>query len=490
MGAIYKNHSMAGQGTCIVWFRRDLRLSDNPALSAALAQYQSVIPLYIWAPEEEQPWEMGGASKWWLHHSLTAHAEAIKALGSSLVIRRGNSLKVLQQLVKECDVKAIFWNRLYEPSTIARDSKIKTKLKEQGIETHSFNSGLLFEPWEIKNSSSKPYLVYTPFSRNVFAAYENKKPLAAPASLPKVSKLLSDSIDSLQLLPKINWHLGFEKRWNPGEQGAKAVVSGFIKNSLADYGEQRDFPELDKISSLSPYLHFGELGPNQVWYLATSYAEKSKNINQKQLLAFLRQLIWRDFAHHLLFHFPHTDTKPLREGFSKFPWKKNKKLLLAWQQGQTGFPIVDAGMRELWQTGFMHNRVRMIAASFLIKDLLIHWKEGADWFWDTLVDADLANNTMGWQWTAGSGADAAPYFRIFNPTLQSERFDKQGSYIKTWIPELKDLPNKWIHTPALAPADVLAQAGVVLGKTYPRPIVDHAEARDFALEAYKKLRQT
>lgn len=475
---------------CIVWFRRDLRLSDNPALHAALAQYQTIIPLYIWAPQEDELWEIGAASKWWLHHSITAHAEAIAALGSCLVLRRGKSIDILKQLVKETGAKAVFWNRLYEPSSIARDSLIKTTLKEMGIETQSFNSSLLFEPWEIKNSSTKPYLVYTPFSRNIFANYLNKKPLAAPRSLPELpQKLNAESIESLKLLPKIKWDSGFAKRWNPGESGGKNVLSQFLKNSLADYGEQRDFPELEKISTLSPYLHFGEVSPKQIWFAATGHAEKSKSINQNQLIAFLRQLIWRDFAHHLLFHFPHSDTQPLREEFAKFPWKKNKKLLVAWQQGRTGFPIVDAGMRELWHTGFMHNRVRMIAASFLIKDLLIHWKEGAEWFWDTLVDADLANNTMGWQWTAGSGADAAPYFRIFNPTLQGERFDKQGRYIRQWIPELRLLPNKWIHAPAQAPAQVLLEAGVVLGKTYPKPIVDHSKARDFALESYKQLRQ-
>ncbi|MEI6085179.1 MAG: deoxyribodipyrimidine photo-lyase [Verrucomicrobiota bacterium] len=395
--------------TSIVWFRLDLRLADNPALAAA-AKLGQVVPVFIWAPEEEGAWPPGAASRWWLHHSLKALA---KDLGG-LVIRRGPSLDALRQLVKETGATAVFWNRRYEPALIARDTRVKQALLADGLTVESFNSALLFEPWEIKTGAGGPYKVFTPFYR----ACLKKK--VGGASMPRPYRVaalrpLPPSVE-LDLLPKLDWAKGFN--WQPGEAGARKQLAAF---SPKGYLEKRDLPAITGTSRLSPHLHFGEISPRQAWEAGNE--------------DYRRQLIWREFAHHLLYHFPATTDKPLKPQFEKFPWRKDAKGLRAWQRGETGFPIVDAGMKELWTTGWMHNRVRMVAASFLVKDLLIPWQEGARWFWDTLVDADLANNTLGWQWVAGCGADAAPFFRIFNPTAQAERFDPRGEYVRRWVPQ-------------------------------------------------------
>lgn len=440
--------------TTIVWLRRDLRLRDNPALVAA-AKRGRVLPVFIWAPQEEAPWEPGGACRWWLHHSLAALTEALERLGSRLIVREGKSLAQLERLLAETGADAVFWNRLYEPAVIERDNGIKAALKERGFGAESFNGSLLFEPWDVKNKSGQPYKVFTPYFKTCLSqapdvTLRRVPELAAPEAWPQ-----SEPLDSLQLEPKLDWAAGFRPRWTPGEKGALKRLEEAPRKGPS-YKAERDFPALASTTSFSPHLHFGEVGPRQIWRKLGSYEEASGR-------EILRELVWREFAHHLLFHFPHTTTEPLRPEFAKFPWRKDTAALRAWQKGRTGYPMVDAGMRELWTTGWMHNRVRMVVASFLVKHLLLPWQEGAKWFWDTLVDADLANNTLGWQWSAGSGADAAPYFRVFNPTSQAEKFDGDREYIRRWVPEVD-------------------------GADYAEPIVDHQEARKRALFAYDRMR--
>jgi deoxyribodipyrimidine photo-lyase len=423
----------------IVWFRLDLRRADNPALAAAVARGGPVIPVFIWAPDEEGAWPPGAASRWWLHHSLAA---LTKDLGG-LVIRRGPSLAALRDLVRETGATAVFWNRRYEPALIARDTKVMQGLLADGLRAENFNSALLFEPWSIKNKAGNPFQVFTPFYRSCLAVGSVASPVgragpSAPRGLPSSLRLAD-----LGLLPAINWTRGFD--WQPGEAGAHRALKQFVKSAESSYATNRDLPAVAGTSRLSPHLHFGEISPRQVWAATTNEP-------------FRRQLIWREFAHHLLYHFPHTADAPLRPEFARFPWRDDPDGLRAWQRGQTGFPIVDAGMRELWTTGWMHNRVRMIVGSFLVKDLLLPWQTGARWFWDTLVDADLANNTLGWQWVAGSGADAAPFFRIFNPALQAAKFDPTGDYVRHW-------------TTAAHPT-----------------ILDHAAARTRALAALRQMK--
>jgi deoxyribodipyrimidine photo-lyase len=387
----------------------------------------------------------------------------------------------LQQLVKETKASAVYWSRCYEPESIRRDSQIKTSLREEGVEAESFNSALLYEPWTIANKQGKPFQVFTPFWKTCQQQELPKSPFPIPKKQShQLNNVSSLSLSNLELLPKIHWDEGIKKAWEPGTSHAKHILSDFIKKPLLDYQQARDFPAIEGVSRLSPYLHFGEISPRMIWQTVLEAYPAQK----EEAACYLRQLGWREFAHHLLYHFPKTPEMPLRKDFIGFPWKKNQDHLHAWKKGLTGYPFVDAGMRQLWKTGWMHNRVRMVVGSFLVKDLLISWTEGAKWFWDTLVDADLANNTLGWQWVGGCGADAAPYFRIFNPITQGEKFDKSGEYIKEWIPELADMPAKWVHKPWEAPEQVLRQAGVVLGKTYPFPIVDHAQARVEALQAF------
>jgi len=474
--------------TALVWLRRDLRLSDNPALHHALHSARHVIPIYIHAPNEDAEWSAGAASHWWLHHSLKQLQARLKQLGSRLIIRRGASLFVLQKLIAETEASLVCWNRLYEPASVARDTKIKSELAESGIEVSSHNGALLLEPWQVRNRQGKPFRVFTPFWRECQQqlATHSPAPLAEPIRLTKVAASLpSDALDDLQLLPRIAWDASFTPRWSPGELNAQLVAEQFATTLVQRYAAQRDFPAQRQTSSLSPHLHFGEISPRQI--IATLANEHS--LSDKGNESFMRELGWREFAHHLLFHFPYTQSQPLDERFEKFEWVNSAALLKTWQRGATGIPMVDAGMRELWHTGWMHNRVRMIVASFLTKNLRIHWLEGARWFWDTLVDADLANNTLGWQWTAGCGADAAPYFRVFNPVLQAQRFDPDGDYIRRWIPELAHLSNRWLFQPWNAPAAELAKARVELGVNYPQPIVDLSVSRERALEAYSAIKQ-
>lgn len=470
----------------LLWSRHDLRLADNPALATAIRRGRPIIPVFIWAPEEEGDWPPGSASQWWLHQSLASLEKDLRRAGSRLIIRCGPTAQTLRDLVRETGAGAVFWNRRYEPAITARDAHLQESLKADGIEVESFSAALLHEPWTIQNKSGKPFQVFTPFWRHCLTLPDPPEPAPAPKQIPAPTKWpRSTPLAELELEPRINWAAGLRATWKPGTAGAAGLLQHFVATARANYSEDRNRPDLSGTSHLSPHLHFGEISPRQVWHAFRSGAGVSPAWRNSQ---FPTELGWREFAHHLLHHFPHTPTEPLRAEFKHFPWHPNAATLRAWQRGRTGIPLVDAGMRELWAIGWMHNRVRMVVASFLVKNLLIPWQEGARWFWDTLVDADLAQNTLGWQWTAGCGADAAPYFRIFNPVSQGAKFDPNGDYIRRWIPELAKLPAKWIHQPWAAPANELAAARVRLGTTYPKPIVSLAISREVALEAYAKMR--
>jgi deoxyribodipyrimidine photo-lyase len=474
----------------ILWLRNDLRLADNPALAAAARRGGPVVAVFIWSPEEEGDWPPGGASKWWLHQSLAALGSHLRELGSRLVIRRGPTLDTLRALARETGMNAVFCNRRYEPAAIARDATIQEALLADGLAAESFNGALLHEPWTIQNQSGKPFQVFTPFWKHCLAKPDPAAPVMAPNNIPAPKKWpKSLALSELELEPKAKWAVGLRATWQPGEAGAAASFSRFLTKAFDDYAERRNLPDVTGTSRLSPHLHFGEISPRQVWHgLRRMAAKRGLPLEMWRGSQFLAEVGWREFAHHLLFHFPHTPIEPLRAAFKKFSWRKNAAWLRAWQKGRTGYPIVDAGMRELWTTGWMHNRVRMIVASFLVKDLLLPWQEGARWFWDTLVDADLAQNTLGWQWTAGCGADAAPYFRVFNPMSQGRKFDPRGDYVRRWCPELAKLPLEWIHRPYQASPEIFRAAGVELGRTYPEPIVSHAMAREVALEAFARMK--
>jgi len=475
----------------VVWFRQDLRLEDNPALLAAVKRGGPVVPVFIWAPEEEAPWSPGSASRWWLHQSLTSLNAELKKLGSRLVIRRGPSLRTLQAFVREAGAHAVFWNRRYEPAVVRRDATLLEQLRGDGLTVESFNVSLLFEPGDVRTKAGMPFQVFTPFWRACLSLPEPSAPLSAPRRLPAPAKWpRSLPLSDLGLGPKGAWTSGLERTWSPGGHGAAVQMTQFLGERLSGYAQKRDRPDLAGTSRLSPHLHFGEISPQQVWHAARERMRVSRKAGAARgAEAYLRQLGWREFAYHLLIHFPHSTDHPLRSEFVAFPWRKDKRVLGNWQRGQTGYPIVDAAMRELWTTGWMHNRMRMIVASFLVKDLLLPWRAGAKWFWDTLVDADLANNTLGWQWVAGCGADAAPYFRIFNPVSQGEKCDPEGDYVRQWVPELARVPDGWIQRPWEAPRGVLRDAGVDMGRTYPRPIVDHGVARQRALRALATMKQ-
>ena len=484
--------------TALVWFRRDLRLADNPALSAALDRHERVLPVFIHAPEEEAPWTPGAASRWWLHQSLVALGDSLRALGAPLVLRQGESLATLRELVRQTGAAAVYWNRLYEPAIVVRDQHVKQALREDGLDARSFNGALIHEPWELKTGSAEPYRVFTPYWRNAqgkmsAAMAAGRRPGGAPDAIRAPDPVpVSRAIQELGLLPRIAWDRGFYEHWTPGESGAHARLEGFCDEGAAQYRERRDLPAVDATSRLSAALHFGEVSPLQlVARLERLKAQEPGAGVHANAEWYVRELGWREFAHHLLYHFPHTPDMPMYERFARFPWRPRHEFapeLAAWQRGRTGVPIIDAGMRQLWHTGWMHNRVRMIVASFLTKNLLIPWQEGARWFWDTLVDASLANNTLGWQWSAGCGADAAPYFRIFNPVLQSAKFDEHGAYLHRWVPELKALQGDALHAPWQAKPGMLGLAGVKLGQTYPAPVVDLAASRDRALAAYERIK--
>jgi deoxyribodipyrimidine photo-lyase len=475
--------------TAIVWFRTDLRLSDHPALTSALRTAEAVIPLYIHAPQEATPWDPGAASNWWLHHSLAALDAGLRERGARLVIARGNSAAVLAALCAEHRVGAIHATRLYEPALAARDRRLAEGLAMQGIALHLHAGATLLPPEEMLKQDGTPFRVFTPFWRRLQERYAPQPPLPAPAALPPGARDTSSlRLDALRLLPRVRWDRGLHAHWTPGEHPAARRLAQFAETALADYARGRDFPARAGTSRLSPHLHFGELSPRQAWWeLAGGAAAGALSVRGAE--AWLRELGWREFARHVLHHFPRTSDAPMDTRFERFPWRTDGDALLsAWQRGRTGIPIVDAGMRELWHTGWMHNRVRMIVASLLTKNCLIAWQEGARWFWDTLVDADLANNSLGWQWTAGCGVDAAPWFRIFNPVLQGKRFDPQGDYVRRWVPELTALEARHIHQPWQAPASTLAAHGITLGQTYPLPIVDLARSRAAALAGFAAIK--
>ncbi len=460
----------------LLWFRCDLRLADNPALAWAASSGRPLIPVFV-LDEEAGDRSMGGASRWWLHGSLGALDAALQRLGSRLILRRGPSAPTIAALVRETGATAIAWNRRYDPALIQGDEQIKAQCEGMGLEVRSFNAALLFEPWAIHTGRGLPYRVFTPFWRQC-CQQGFERPLGPPLALPSSSVWpASDALAAWNLrCSSPDWAAGLRATWQPGEQGARQRLDRFADDQVARYHAERDHPGQPGTSMLSPHLHFGEIGPRQV--VAALAPEQD---------AFLRELGWREFSYHLLFYNPEMGTRNLRPEFDRMPWRDDAAALQCWQRGQTGYPLVDAGMRQLWAIGWMHNRVRMLAASFLTKHLLIDWRPGAAWFWDTLVDADWANNSAGWQWTAGCGVDAAPYFRIFNPVAQSQRFDAAGHYLRTWLPELRQVPAKWMHAPWQAPHAVLAAADVRLGDTYPRPMVDHAVARRRALAAYRTL---
>ena len=474
----------------IMWFRQDLRLGDNPALCAA-CENGPLIAVYVLDDETPGPWRMGGASRWWLDKSLSALDQSLKKHGIDLLLRQGPADRIIPDLAQEIGAASVHWNRCYEPYAIARDARIKERLKQQGIHGESHNGSLLYEPWTIQTGQGDPYRVFTPFWRACRQFGDPATPLPPPEKISAAPSPESERLRDWNLHPKHpDWSVGLKRCWKPGEAGARMRLASFLDVGLENYKQGRDRPDLENVSMISPHLHWGEISPRQVWTAVRAHVDRNEAFSlDNDVERFLTELGWREFSYHLLYHFPNFPEKNYNRRFDDFPWQEpDKKMLAAWQKGQTGYPIVDAGMRQLWQTGYMHNRVRMVVASFLTKDLRYHWRWGEDWFWDTLVDADLANNSASWQWTAGSGADAAPYFRIFNPVRQGERFDPEGAYVRRYVPELKDLDTKWIHQPWQAPPEALSMADIRLGETYPHPIVDHGQERDKALAAYEKIK--
>ncbi len=469
---------MTSAAPAIVWFRRDLRTGDHPALVAAAEGGRPVIPVYIHDPEGP-PRALGGASAWWLDKSLARLAEALATLGSPLILRKGDTATVMRALIAETGATAVYWSRLYDAASIARDTALKSEWTGAGLEAKSFNGALLVEPWTVSTGAGGPFKVFTPYWKAARTAAGGAAPLAAPERLVAPEPpLRSDRLADWSLHPvKPDWSGGFGD-WSPGEAGARERLDTFLDAPARAYADHRNRPDLEGTSRLSPHLHFGDISPRQIW-AACEAAAHLGDAPAGQIEIFEKELGWREFNHHLLFHFPHIIRENFQAGFDDFPWIEDEAGLAAWREGRTGYPIVDAGMRQLWTTGWMHNRVRMIVASFLVKDLLIDWRIGEDWFWDTLVDADVANNVANWQWTAGCGADAAPYFRVFNPILQGEKFDPAGAYVRRWVPELADVPDAEVHQPWRA-------ANPPPG--YPAPIVDHFMARDRALEAYRRLK--
>jgi deoxyribodipyrimidine photo-lyase len=471
----------------LYWHRHDLRLSDNPALSYAVA-HGAVQPVFILDDTGRNSWIYGGASAWWLHHSLIALQKSYADKGASLLLLEGDPEILIPQLAQQINAEYIVWNRRYDPYGITQDTTLKELCTTESTQVKSFNSHLLCEPWNIQTKTHTPYRVFTPFWRALSTQSVTFPPLHdTPDTITPITHKLSGlSIDDLKLHPHDpDWSYSLQPHWQISEEATQTILSDFLDNGATDYSNLRDYPDQDGTSRLSPYLAFGQISPRTIWYSVKEHGAALGHFSFGDDI--LRQLAWREFSYHLLYHYPHTPTEPLNGSFSKMQWDHAPDLYASWCKGQTGFPLIDAGMRQLWQTGYMHNRVRMVVASFLVKNLLCAWQDGAAWFWDTLVDADLANNTMGWQWVGGCGADAAPFFRIFNPVLQSKKFDAAGGYICRYVPELAKLPEKYIHIPWLAPESVLQQAGVTLGQNYPHPIIDLGHSRDKALSRYKDM---
>jgi deoxyribodipyrimidine photo-lyase len=466
-----EQRSLTSGSPVLVLFRHDLRVSDNRALYAAARTGKPVIPVFILDEQSDDVRPIGGARRWWLHHSLAALETSLKALGATLLFKRGATQDVVDRLLDETSAEMVLWNRRYDPPGVETDRKLKSELARRGLSAESFDGHLLHEPYLFKTGTGGFYRVYSPFWRAFSIGPDPRDPVAAPDRLkPYDGPTTSDNLTD----------------WTPGERGAQDKLAAFLDDAIGVYRNDRDKPGVEATSRLSPHLAHGEITPFQIWH-----ALKSPDLTGQGQGAdkFRKEIGWREFSYHLLFNNPHLATHNYNTSFDSFTWQNKADDLQAWQRGLTGYPIVDAGMRQLWQTGWMHNRVRMITASFLIKHLRIDWRKGEAWFWDTLVDADPASNAASWQWVAGSGADAAPYFRIFNPMLQGDKFDAMGTYVRAFVPELKNLPDKFLHAPWLAPESILAEAGVTLGDNYPRPLVDHQTARQQALIAYAETRK-
>lgn len=465
--------------TSIVWLRNELRLADNPALCAAVEAGSRVVALYVHETTSgiRPP---GAAARWWLHQSLVALGAALAERGIELMVRDGDAARIVPQMVAETAAGAVFWNRRYAPGEREADAAIKAGLTRQGVRVGSFGAHVLVEPWDIATGQGKPYSVFTPFWKTL-----RDMPIAQPLPAPNPgTAIAAPPVDDDYRQP--HWAGKLAVHWSIGEAAAQQALGAFLDDKVADYPQGRDFPARDVTSRLSPHLRFGEISPRQVWHAAQAVAH-AEPARQAAIDKFLSELAWRDFSYHQLYHRPDIAQVPMQAKYAGMDWRDSADDLAAWQQGRTGLPIVDAGMRELWATGYMQNRVRMLTASLLAKNLLIDWRLGEQWFWDCLVDGDMASNPASWQWVAGSGLDAAPYFRIFNPVTQGERFDADGDYVRRWVPELADLPDKWVHQPADAPADVLKRAGVRMGASYPAPIVDLKATRVRALEAAGRL---
>ncbi|MCE3235136.1 MAG: phrB [Vampirovibrio sp.] len=470
------------QDAVLLWFRQDLRLADNPALYVARQTNGLVIPVYIDDLKAAAEWQAGSADRVWLHGSLSSLQQDLRSLQSELILRQGPTLHKLIELARETGARHIHCNARYEPWAIRQEQALQQALADQGIELVCHRgASLLWEPGTIQTGDRKPYQVFTPFFKKCLQSppeldvIPRPKTLKAPAQWPK-----SLAVEELNLLPRLHWHRDMQAFWQPGEAQAQRLLNEFIQTKQDAYSDARNIPSIDGTSRLSPYLSHGEISPRQIWQAVAEDGRRSGT-------SFLREIVWREFAYHVLYHFPHTTDQALKAKFNQLPWTMRQDWFERWIQGQTGYPVVDAGMRQLWRIGWMHNRVRMIVGSFLTKDLLIGWQDGARWFWDTLLDADLAQNSLNWQWVAGCGADAQPFFRIFNPVTQGQKFDPDGRYVRQWVPELAQMPAKYIHAPWTAPDSVLRQAGIQLGNTYPEPMVDHGTARNQALKIYKQL---
>lgn len=478
---------MSQEKPIIVWMRHDLRLEDNPALYHAAYNKTPIIPVFIYDPKSMDR-DYGAAQKWWLHHALNSLRDDFKKHNVNLLIREGDSQEILEGLIKETDAAGVYWNRFYEKWQMDRDAQIKKELRSRDLDIHSFQAHLLFEPWQIESGSGHHYKVFTPYYKKCLEKADLiDEPLPVPNSMISASDDLKlGTIDDLNFLPEIRWDKKLQDDWDISEKAAHARLSHFFKKGLKNYIDGRDCPSIDGTSHMSPYLRWGMISPRTIWHETKSNAG-SNDIPNNQAEFFLREVMWREFTHHLLYYHPDMKSVPIQDKFKDFPWQKNKEFLKAWQKGNTGYPMVDAGMRQLWQTGWMHNRVRMIVGSLLVKHLLISWEEGESWFWDCLVDADPANNTAGWQWIGGCGADAAPYFRIFNPMTQGDKFDAYA-YVRKYVPEIANLPDKYLFSPWEADQTLLQKHKVKLGETYPRPVIEHKEGREQALAAFEKIK--
>lgn len=472
----------------IVWFRNDLRLADNPALLAALESGKPILPLYILDDVTPGDWAIGGAQRWWLHHSLTSLAARLAEKGARLILKRGEASAVMDTVIAESGADAVYWNRLYDAPSRTRDGRIKASLTERGLTAESFNGAMMREPWEVTTKQGTPYGVFTPMWKMFWSLGDPSIPMPAPETVPGAPEIPSDRLNDWTLLPtKPDWAGGLREAWTPGEPGAHDRFEGFLAGDGLDrYDTQRNRPDLAGTSRMSPHLRFGEISPRHLWHRVRQVSGRELSEGAR---TYLQELVWREFSYQLVYHNDALPDEPIKADFADFPWETDEAGLEAWRRGQTGYPIVDAGMRELYETGWMHNRVRMIVGSFLIKDLMLPWQLGERWFWGTLVDADIASNSASWQWVAGCGADAAPFFRIFNPVLQGEKFDPNGDYVRKWVPELAALPARLIHKPWEAKGDALRRAGIILGDSYPAPIVDHGMARKRALEAFQQIKK-